>query len=264
MTDTVSNSAEGSESAATKRMRELLSADVRDRPLDVQAGYLDLFVRSDPRRSLAMFAMRSPIVTRIYERWWRPGLGWLMKGLGGVTMDDEHELANSMLDLSPGKVVLDLACGPGNFSRPFAKSVAPDGLVVGYDGSRPMLDRALEDSQDADSSVLTYVYGDATVLPFVDDSFDAVCCFAALHMFPQPFETLDEVARSLRPGGKVALLASATPPGRHGRVVKVLGEGSGQKMFRRDELTEALEQRGFEIETHKIAGFAQVIGARLK
>ena len=50
--------------------------------------------------------------------------------------------------------------------------------------------------------------GDAVELPFRDASFDAVCCFAALHLFAEPFVALDHMARVLTPGGRIAIFTS--------------------------------------------------------
>jgi ubiquinone/menaquinone biosynthesis C-methylase UbiE len=252
------------ESEAVTRLRLLLDEAHRNRPFDPQLGYLDLLDNDKRERSPVMYAMHLPLVTKIYERWWRPGLGRLMKGFGGPSMQAEYQLASEMLDLTPGDVVLDLGCGPGNFSRRFARTVAPDGLVVGYDGSRPMLIRAVLESRREQTPALAFVLGDATELPFKDDSFDAACCFAALHMFPNPLRSLDEVARVLKRSGRVALLTSYAPEGKRGRAMKLIGPASGQRMFGREEIRNALETRGFELETQQIAGVAQLIGARLR
>ena len=73
----------------------------------------------------------------IYERWWRPGLGRVAKGVFGPGMADEKRIARLLLGLMPGDGVLDVACGTGNFTREFAPSPsAPTGLVVGLT-SRP-------------------------------------------------------------------------------------------------------------------------------
>src|SRR5204862_388581 len=86
----------------------------------------------------------------IYERWWRPTLGQLAKGALGPGMAEEVRIARLLLGLGSGDVVLDLACGPGNFSREFARAVGPDGLVVGVDASRTMLARAVADTARAE------------------------------------------------------------------------------------------------------------------
>ena len=99
-------------------------------------------------------------------------------------MRDEHRIARLLLGLTPGDGVLDVACGPGNFTREFAQIVGAGGLAVGIDASATMLARAVADTTRPAS--VAYVRGDAEALPFRDASFDAVCCFAALHLFADP------------------------------------------------------------------------------
>ena len=98
------------------------------------------------------------------------------------------------MGLSPGDGVLDVACGTGNFTRDFARAVGPDGLVVGLDASTTMLD-ARPCRTPAACEQVAYVRGDAQDLPFRDQSFDAVCCFAALNLFAKPMEALDSITR---------------------------------------------------------------------
>ena len=116
-------------------------------------------------------------------------------------MAEEVRIARLLLGLGPGDVVLDVACGPGNFSREFARAVGDDGLVVGIDASRTMLARGVDDLEARGLGNLALIRGDATALPFRDASFDAVCCFAALHLFADPFAALDEMRRVLAPAG---------------------------------------------------------------
>ena len=175
---------------------------------DASAGYLDLLVRDLESTAPVQDLMRSSIVIRIYERWWRPALGRMAKGVFGPGMADEHRIARLLLALAPGDGVLDVACGPGNFSREFARTVGETGLVVGIDASRPMLERAVRDTPGAGVDNLAFVYGDAVKLPFRDHSFDAVCCFAAFHLFADPFKALDHMRRVLTPGGRIALFTT--------------------------------------------------------
>ncbi len=49
------------------------------------------------------------------------------------------------------------------------------------------------------------------MLPFADATFDAVCCFGALYLMPEPFRVAREMVRVLRPGGRVAILTSYAP-----------------------------------------------------
>src|SRR5689334_8747783 len=91
--------------------------------------------------------------------------------------------------------VLDVGCGTGAFLRP-AGSIAR--CAVGVDFSRRVLDEAV-----ADGSFLTQ--GDATRLPFADNSFDVVYSFATLYVVPDLARALSEIARVVRPGGTAIL-----------------------------------------------------------
>ena len=83
--------------------------------------------------------MTTRFVPAIYERYWRPALARAVKGVTGPGMAEEVRIARLLLGLGPGDVVLDVACGPGNFTREFARAVGDDGLAVGIDASRTML-----------------------------------------------------------------------------------------------------------------------------
>jgi SAM-dependent methyltransferase len=234
---------------------------------DLSRGYLDLLGAGwQSSGGIAQALMQASPVTKIYERWWRPALSWLAKGRGGGSMADEYVLAADLLAPRPGETVLDVACGPGNFTRHLAPAVGPDGLLVGIDASIPMLARAVEEQ---DPGNIGYVRGDAVDLPFRDRSFDAVCCFAALHLFDDPFAALDHMTRVLRPGGRFAVLTTV----RQSIRPSVGGVGAGvavgvstvtrMRMFRRDEVVGALAERGYEDIRQEIAGAVQIAGAHL-
>jgi SAM-dependent methyltransferase len=209
--------------------------------------------------------MLTGLVPRIYERWWRPALGRVMKGAFGPGMADEHRIARLLLGLTPGDGVLDVACGTGNFSRDFARSVGPDGLVVGIDVSETMLTRAVADTRDAGFDQVAYVRGDAQELPFRDQSFDAVCCFAAFHLFADPSRALDRMTSVLAPGGRIALFTSVRGRSAPLRTVEtLLAARSGARLFERRELAHALERRGFTDVRQRVAGITQFIGGTLE
>ena len=232
--------------------------------IDSSLGYLDLLVRDLDQEGLAQSLMRSSAVSRIYESWWRPALGRIAKGALGPGMAEEHRIARLLLGLRPGDGVLDVACGPGNFSRQFAAAVTETGLVVGVDTSRPMLERAVTAARAARLGNVAFVHADAAVLPFRDESFDAVCCFAALNLFAEPFKALDNMRRVLTPGGRIAIFTSCRGRSRPTRMLEsTLAVRSGVRMFDQGEIVEALRERGFEHLQQRIAGFTQFVGGRL-
>lgn len=138
--------------------------------------------------------MNSPFVATVYERLWRPTAFYVASG---VSTRAEQRRAASALHLPTAGRLLDVACGPGNFTGPLAQ--LPDGgLAVGFDISEPMLTRAVLDNS---ASGTCYVRGDARALPFADATFDAICCFGAQYLVPEPFRVARERLRVLRPGG---------------------------------------------------------------
>jgi SAM-dependent methyltransferase len=252
--------------SAVERTLPLLRPEHRDgRDPETRDGYLDVLDRDLELEGIVQGFMRSSVVSRVYERWWRPAFGRVAKGLLGPGMDDERRIARLLLALRPGDGVLDVACGPGNFSRDFARVVGASGLVVGIDASRPMLERAVHEARAERISNLVFVHGDAAVLPFRDESFDAVCCFAALNLFAEPFEALDHMRRVLTPGGRIALFTSCrtrTPALR--TVESALAARSGVRMFEQPEIVDALRARGFADVRQRVSGVTQFVGGRLK
>jgi len=214
---------------------------------------------------MAQDFMLGGVVPRIYERWWRPTLGRVIKGPFGPGMRDEHWIAHLLLALSPGDAVLDVACATGYFTRGFAQTVGREGLAVGVDVSETMLARAVADTVAAGlGGHAAYVRADAQELPFVEGAFDAVCCFAALHLFADPERALDRMTAMLAPGGRIAIFTSArgrTAPLRTWE--SVAGARSGMRLFERDEVVRALERRGFEDTRQRLAGLTQFVGGRL-
>jgi SAM-dependent methyltransferase len=249
---------------AQERVEALLDEPWRGRAASgSSAGYLDLLGAAGAEMTgTTQRLMLSRAFPQVYERWWRPALGRLLKGVLGPGMAEEHRIARLLLGLSPGDGVLDVACGPGNFTRGFGRTVGELGLAVGIDASETMLARAVDDTPRSARSV-AYVRGDAVALPFRDASFDAVCCFAALHLFSDPWEALDHMTRVLTPGGRVALLTSCRTRSAPVRALDgAVGALAGVRMFERDEIVDALESRGFADVRQRISGVAQFVGGR--
>lgn len=167
-------------------------------------GFLDALGEStsSPVPTVAQKAMNSRFVATVYERLWRPTSFYLASG---VTTRDEQRRAATALRLSGAHRLLDVACGPGNFTAPLARCLPSGSLAVGFDISEPMLTRAVVDNCGPQTC---YVRGDARTLPFADETFDAVCCFGALYLMPEPFRVTSEMLRVLQPGGRIAILTS--------------------------------------------------------
>jgi ubiquinone/menaquinone biosynthesis C-methylase UbiE len=209
--------------------------------------------------SLAQRAMQSPVLAAVYERAWRPFLGWSLMGFDLEHLRHEHRLTLEALRLGPGDLVLDVACGPGNFTGAFAAAVGPTGLAIGVAYSAPMLDQARRDNPHPRAA---YLRGDAHHLPFADSSLDAVNCYAALYLIPEPYAAFDDMLRVLRPGGRIALMTSLASERSwvRPRQARALGVG-GLTMFDRGDFTERLRVARFTEVDQEIHGFAQYVSA---
>jgi SAM-dependent methyltransferase len=238
------------------------AAVARERGVN-EAGYLDLLDGELASTGPTQDLMVTRLVPAIYERYWRPALGRLVKGATGPGMAQEIRIARLLLALREGDTVLDVACGPGNFTREFARTVGPSGLAVGIDASRTMLERGGEELREFVPENVVLVRGDATALPFRDASFDALCCFAALHLFADPFAALDEMRRVLEPGGRIAVMTSVRREVTLRPLKPLIERASGMRLFEGDEIVDALSARGFTEIHRRLSGLVQFVGGRL-
>jgi SAM-dependent methyltransferase len=245
-----------------ERLRSLLRPELRELELN-EAGYLDLLGDNLESTGFTQDLMVSRIVPAIYERYWRPALGRVFKGVTGPGMAEEIRIARLLLGLGDGERVLDVACGPGNFSREFARAAGPQGLVAGIDASRTMLERGAEETRRSGLDNLVLIRGDATALPFADATFDGTCCFAALHLFAEPFAALDEMTRVLAPGGRIAIMTSVRRQLTLRPLKPLVERSSGMRVFEADEITGGLADRGYTGIHQRLAGLVQFVGGRL-
>ena len=119
----------------------------------------------------------------------------------------EVAMAQTALQAQPGDVILDLACGQGNFTVEWAKRVGLAGLVIGLDSSWPMLRRAAYHVNRWGLDNVLLIHGDAHRLPFADSALAKVNCSGGFHQFPDLPQALREIARASASG---AVLTAST------------------------------------------------------
>jgi demethylmenaquinone methyltransferase/2-methoxy-6-polyprenyl-1,4-benzoquinol methylase len=105
----------------------------------------------------------------------------------------------------PGQRVLDVAGGTGDLARLFAQRVGASGQVVLTDINANMLSRGRDRLVDA-GLVVPVVQCDAERLPFASGRFDCVCIGFGLRNVTRKADALREMARVLRPGGRLLVL----------------------------------------------------------
>jgi ubiquinone/menaquinone biosynthesis C-methylase UbiE len=125
----------------------------------------------------------------------------------------EHEIREigiQAVGVSPGQTVLEIGCGTGHGLLSLARAVGPSGEVYGVDISAGMIAVARRHIELAGLQNVTLTMGDARLLAFRSNRFDAVFMSFALELFESAMpQVLAEVRRVLRSAGRVGVVAMA-------------------------------------------------------
>jgi ubiquinone/menaquinone biosynthesis C-methylase UbiE len=137
----------------------------------------------------------------------------------GTTLQIVGESLCEAVDLVAGSQVLDIACGNGNATLAAARRFCK---VTGLDYVQALIDRARERAA-GDRLAVELVLGDAENLPFADGQFDVALSTYGVMFAPDQERAAAEMARVVRPGGKIGL-ANWTPEGFIGGLLKTVGK----------------------------------------
>jgi demethylmenaquinone methyltransferase/2-methoxy-6-polyprenyl-1,4-benzoquinol methylase len=121
-----------------------------------------------------------------------------------------RQRAAERTELKPGDAALDVCCGTGDMTLELARRVEPDGYVIGCDFSEPMLDLARKKA-GGDFPSARFEWADALQLPYDAGRFDAVTVGFGIRNFADHDRGLREMARVLRPGGRLVILEITQP-----------------------------------------------------
>lgn len=232
-----------------------LLADPPAQP-DAGKGYLDL-LGSAPAQDAAGTKNSGPLQA------------WFASPVGSMVYDYQQASLRRLftawlqptewLSIPAGGIALDVGCGPGSVTASLARAVGPDGLTLGVDISAPMLARAVRAESGPQ---IAFLRADAQRLPLRDATVDAVVCIAVLQLVPDPVAALAEMARVLKPGGRLAAVVPIA--GRAARLLRVLPvPHSWGHVFGEDELGDVLESHGFiSVRTKSSGIFQSVRGKR--
>jgi demethylmenaquinone methyltransferase/2-methoxy-6-polyprenyl-1,4-benzoquinol methylase len=142
--------------------------------------------------------------------------------------------AVKLTEARPGDRLLDVATGTGKVAADLHKRAQPGGTALGVDISSAMIGVARRRFEGRPG--LEFMVGDALALPTEDGTFDAATIAFGMRNLPDYGKGFAELARSVRPGGRVVCLEIARPRSRPARVlqfwfdkiVPVVGRVAGQ------------------------------------
>ncbi len=140
-----------------------------------------------------------PWVARSWDRYFRPALDTLLSR-NLLDRESEYQSARTMLGRVNGTLV-GLGCGAGASLQRLARDF-PDAKMVGADMSRPMIEEAMAHARE-NAVGADFVRTQVPPLPFLDHSLAGIVATGVIHYLEEIDELLVEVARTLKPQGRM-------------------------------------------------------------
>ena len=167
---------------------------------------------------------------------------------------EHHAEALRLAEIQPGRRILDVACGTGRGTVGLAQAVGPTGRVDAMDLTQAMLDQAYQKLERLGlSQRVVLAQGDARQMDYPDSTFDLVYNGYMFDLIPLDgfLPILREMARVLKPGGKLVLVNMSKPDERQTFFEKMYQRGWAVMPCRPVLMTPFLEPAGFvDIQRH--------------
>lgn len=161
----------------------------------------------------------------------------------------------ALLRIEPGDSVLDLGCGTGRLAEYVAKLVGPEGKVLGIDPSPERI--ALAKKRELPDLSFA-VAGSDDLSSFASGSFDRVYSNYVFHWIDRKAETLREIYRVLKPGGRVGI--STGDKGQPSRLRKLIRKSIREAL---GEVPPELFVSPFRLSPHELRTLAEQAGFRI-
>lgn len=181
----------------------------------------------------------------LFDRW---SATYDRPGLQLFTYRPIHDAVLEELDgLEPSKVV-DLGCGTGQLTQRLVRRF-PDADIVGVDVSDGMLTEAARRLRDIGGGAQPLMRADALQLPFAASEVDLVVCIESFHWYPDQAAALAELARVLKPGGRLLIASIATVTGAGDRLLRTATSAAGRtiRALPPHRMRQLLARSGFEV-----------------
>lgn len=152
-----------------------------------------------------------------------------------------YDNAAPALALQPADDLLDVGCGDGYFLDKYAAGVRS---IAGLDHSELAISSALGRHKNRIAAgTAKFVRGEAARIPWPDGAFSVVTSMGSFVVFPEPLETLIEMHRVLRPGGRALILLEINAE--DGKDHSTEASKYGMRIWSEAEIREALTEAGF-------------------
>jgi arsenite methyltransferase len=152
----------------------------------------------------------------------------------------------SLASLQPGETVLDLGSGAGFDCFLAARAVGPGGRVVGVDMTPDMVERARKAARAGGYDNVEFRLGEIEALPVADSSVDVVISNCVLNLSPHRERVFGEIARVLKPGGRVMISDLISPLPTPGYLLESEEALVGCLPVQQDEYLDGLRRVGLQ------------------
>lgn len=220
----------------------------------IQQGIVDFFIKSDSNKDIPAIKSVQFIdqLAKFYEsKLWYPLVYHLYGGIKIPKIKDTVKMITEMIDPEE-RVVLDVACGTGIYTRSIAKHAK---FVYGFDISQGMLEKAKFLSTQENLRNIEFFKANVEKIPFSDEFFDAASCSGALHLFQDTTRALKEIARVLKPKSPFSVMTFTRRRFLKYRFIyEHIKEDHGAEIFGLKELSNMLHAGGFKEFKPKVYG----------
>jgi SAM-dependent methyltransferase len=174
---------------------------------------------------------------------------WLMRLVGravwGIDASILYASMAPIVEAAPGATIIDVPCGGGVAFR--ALDPGQEVRYIAADLNPRMLDRAKRRARARSLTQVEILGADMADLPFPDASADLFLSYSGLHMLNDPERAVEEIARCLRPGGRLVGTTFFSTCSRRARALFKLGSHRGHALPpHREDLRHWLTSAGFE------------------